>query len=312
MHAQDSEYDSLLEVYLKLDSVWLAEIERDSLNIFSLLDSLVAIQQPSQLVVRTNYNSQVFNAGRSYGIDQYAFNSGISYYHRSGVYADISGQYYSGISPHYNATSVTLGYSNFFSNKWGYNLSASHSFYHELEESTSLNNTLKNSLGMSTFYYTKYITLGLDYIYSFGSENTDAHRLVPSLTIKPKLKAKGLLKRFKINPMLYMTFGTQTLYTEQYNNLVVRNIIQEIGLRAFLIAYRNNNPTLLDLIYEVDESSQFGPLNLQVTIPVQYTYKKFTASISYNINMPITLPSEILEEDKSSYVGVSVYYVFDL
>jgi len=311
LHAQDAEYDSLLAVYLKLDSVWLAEIEHDSLNIFALLDSLDSYEPQSQLVVRSSYNSQVYNAGRSYGIDQYSFGSGISYYHKSGIYADVSGQYYSGITPHFNATAFTLGYSGFLS-KIGYNLAYSHTVYHKLEENSLFNNTLNNNLGVGFFYYTKSVTFGLDYNYSFGSEVTDAHRLVSSMVITPKIKTNGFLKYFKSNPSVYMTFGSETLYTEQYNNLVVRNLIRRLGRERFLRAYNNGNEQLLNLIYDVEESNYFGPLNFQISIPVQFTYKKFTSSVSYNINLPIALPNEILDEKMSSYFGLSVHYFFSL
>lgn len=311
LHAQDAEYDSLLLVYLKLDSVWLAEIENDSLNIFNLLDSLDSYEPLSQLAVRSSYNSQVYNAGRSYGIDQYSFGSGISYYHKSGVYADVSGQYYSGISPHFNATALTIGYSGFLS-KFGYSLGLSHTVYHELEENSTFNNTLNNSIAVGAFYYTKSVTFGLDYNYSFGSESTDAHRLVPSLTITPKIKAKGFLKHFKSNPSVYMTFGSEALYTEQYNNLVVRNLIRKFGRERFLRAYNNGNEELLNLIYDVEEANHFGPLNFQISIPIQFTYKKVTSSISYNINLPIALPDEVLDKKVTGYFGVSVHYFLSL
>ena len=311
-YAQDSEYDSLLAVYLKLDSIWLAEIESDSLNIFSLLDSLTSTPQQSQLVIRSSYNSQVYNAGRDYGIDQYTIGSGLSYYHKSGLYADISGQYYSEISPHYNATNVTIGYSNFLSSKLAYNLSLGHTFYHELDENTSFNNTLNNNLGLGAFYYSKHLTFGLDYTYSFGSEGISAHRLVPSLIIAPKMNTRGVLSKFKFNPIIYATIGSETIYTEQYNNLVIRNIINKFGREAFFRALRNENEDLLNLILETSESDYFGPLNLQFTFPLKYTHKNFSAILSYNLNLPNALPDETLEERVNGYFGLSVYYLFNL
>ncbi len=310
-HAQDSEYDSLLEVYLKLDSVWLAEIERDSLSIFSLIDSIVSNQPKSQIALRTSYNSKVFNIGRDYGIDQYSITNGVSYYHKSGLYADLSGYYYSGISPHYNATAITLGYSSFISPKWGYNLNVSRTFFDQLDESASFNNTLNYNLGVSTFYYSKYLTVGLDYIYSFGSEEVNAHRIVPSLTFTPHLKTKGFLKRIKFNPILYATYGTETLYSEQYNNIIVRNLIKKIGHRNFMRAYRRGNDELFNLIYDIKVSDYFGLLNVQMTFPIQYHHKKFTGTLSYNVNVPVTIPGEELDSQVNGYFGISLYYLFN-
>jgi hypothetical protein len=308
--AQDAEYDSLLSVYMRLDSIWLSEIENDSLSIFAIIDSMAAYKVRSQFTLRSSYNSQVYNSGRTYDIDQYGWSNGISYYHKSGIYLDLSGQYYSGIDPKYNATSLSIGYSDFITPKFGYGFNLSHAFYHELEESTVINNTLNNNIGISSYYSTKHLTLGLDYTYSFGSEGTTAHRVVPSLMITPSFSAKGFFKRFKFNPLVFATFGSETLYTEQYNNLVARNIIRKIGKERFLRNFQDEDKRLLNLIYDTETSNYFGPLNIEISLPLRYNHKNFSTTLSYNINLPIAIPEESLDDTINGYLGLSLYYRF--
>ena len=66
----------------------------DSLTIFNLIDSLLMLEKlepQSQLAVRLGYNSNVFSTGRTLGIEQFGLSPSISFYHKQGFYADITG-----------------------------------------------------------------------------------------------------------------------------------------------------------------------------------------------------------------------------
>ncbi len=83
------DYDSLLDAYLTFDSLLLADMESDTLSLLDLIDSLIALDfSVNTLSFRAGYTSSILNAGRDYGFKQYGFSSGISYYHKSGVYVD--------------------------------------------------------------------------------------------------------------------------------------------------------------------------------------------------------------------------------
>src|SRR5688572_708531 len=62
----------------------------DSLSIFSLIDSLLQLENESGsiLSLRLGYNSNVLSTGRTLGIENFGLAPGISYYHRTGLYAD--------------------------------------------------------------------------------------------------------------------------------------------------------------------------------------------------------------------------------
>ena len=75
LKAQDVEldqYDSILSEYLKFDSLLLEELEQDSSGIMAILDDIMSEKYlKSQLVVRAGYTSDIVNAGRDYGVQQY-------------------------------------------------------------------------------------------------------------------------------------------------------------------------------------------------------------------------------------------------
>src|SRR5688500_15690403 len=99
------------------DSLVLSQVDtdlslQDSLSIFHLIDSL--LQQgdfeASQLAVRLSYNSNVMSTGRTLGIDNFGLSPGVSYYHKSGLYADLSGFWSKNFDPAYYLTVTSLGY----------------------------------------------------------------------------------------------------------------------------------------------------------------------------------------------------------
>src|SRR5690349_679100 len=101
LQAQDA--DSLLQT-LPGDSVLTFS---DSLNIFNLIDSLISLEGNiihSQLAVRLAYNSNVLYTGRTLGIDQFGLSPGVSYYHKSGLYADVSCFWSKDFDPKYYLT----------------------------------------------------------------------------------------------------------------------------------------------------------------------------------------------------------------
>ena len=85
--SQTSDLDSLLKETLAYDSLLLEELAQDSLSIIDLIDSLLKYDfRYSSLMVRTAYTSDIMYAGRDFGIPQYGFSAGLSYYHKTGIF----------------------------------------------------------------------------------------------------------------------------------------------------------------------------------------------------------------------------------
>jgi len=126
VYAQESEeeMDSLMNFYLRSDSILLDELERmaaNSVSILDLIDSLLAFDPNySQLSVRFGYTSRILNAGRDLGINQYGFSGALAYYHKSGVFGEVSGYWNSDVSPKFNPVITSLGYLGSIKSKFSY------------------------------------------------------------------------------------------------------------------------------------------------------------------------------------------------
>ena len=128
------------------DQLKQLEEELDSLSIFNLLDSILLLDTSptSEFNVRLGYTSSVTSAGRDYNINQSGSIQGLSFYHKSGLYADLSGYWNSGVTPSYNPIVISGGYLGSFSRKLSYSLDYEHWFYHKDDSSQ---NDLTNSIG---------------------------------------------------------------------------------------------------------------------------------------------------------------------
>ena len=140
-YSQDDVYDSLLNHYLDADSILLDELElqlaSDSIDIMDLLDNLLSKEfRYSQLSIRTGYTSDITYAGRNLGFSQFGFTGGLAYYHKTGLFGDVSGYWNSSLDPAYNPTVTTVGYMGQISSKWTYTTSFDHFFI--------INPTMKN------------------------------------------------------------------------------------------------------------------------------------------------------------------------
>jgi hypothetical protein len=143
---------------LKADSLLLSSSdlfgESDSLSIFQLIDSLLKApdrkETGSSLVTRFGYNSNVVSSGRPFGIDQFGLTSGLSYYHKSGLYVDATGYWSQQYDPNYYLTIASAGYFNSIK-KWTYNLEYSHYFYNTASGS-DIYNPYTNLAGLSNSY----------------------------------------------------------------------------------------------------------------------------------------------------------------
>jgi len=66
----------------------------------------------SFLYTAVGYNSNTFFSGRDSGTNQFNIIPQISYYHSTGFNASISGLYYQNFNPHWDFTSLSVGYLN--------------------------------------------------------------------------------------------------------------------------------------------------------------------------------------------------------
>ena len=320
LKAQDVEldqYDSILSEYLKFDSLLLEELEQDSSGIMAILDDIMSEKYlKSQLVVRAGYTSDIVNAGRDYGVQQYGLNAGVAFYHKSGIFADVSGYYNSDIDPNYNTTITSVGYMGNFTPNWNYFGSYDHFFYLESNDPDLLiTYPLTNGLNASTSYYLKRLNFGIDYTFLFGDEN--AHRARANISLTLDKRKWGFIDRFAFSPNISMLLGnanvTSTVFNEETAKRKADRLIDRIGKARFMYLYNNYRDELTQLLSETQIINAFGLMNYSIFIPVTFTVKKTTLLLNYTLNFPVALPGEEnIDTSPNSYFNASLIFSFPL
>ncbi len=305
----DAYYDSLLASYLEYDSLLLSEMQSDSVSLLDLIDSLLSADfSLNMLSLRTGYTSSILNAGRDYGIKQYGFTGGLSYYHSSGLYFDMISYWNSDIDPKFYLTTLSAGYMGVISKKWSYILSYDHFNYNKSDESNPVEYPFNNSLNISSYYNIKFISAGVDYSFLFGNES--AHRIRPNISGVIRTKKVGFIDRITMMPGIYVLLGNADILNISTNYQTLRQLIRKIGWRRFLRLYKNKPDQIESLIYQTTEDNVFGLMNYTLGFPVYMYIGKFTVMASYSINFPVALPGENIDLTPNSYFGATLIYNF--
>ncbi len=307
--AQDSEL-SYAEQLLALEQ------EMDSLSIFNLLDSILLQNetQKSMLNARFGITSSVTSAGRDYNINQTGYSTGLSYFHKSGAYLDLSGYWNSNVTPTYNPTILSGGYLGSFSSKWSYSLDYEHWFFNPKDSSE---NELTNSLGTSLSYDFKKGYISLDYSYLFGQRTSQ--RIIGNLTGTIKLGKWGKFKDVNLFPTASIMAGngnvttlritTEQVNTEFRNTVEGFNKLSELTdaerqqLRRFILANdriprqrKNRFLAVIALYEEIDPTpEELAELNQIVANGVEQ--EEFVDSeefgvLNYSFSLPLSLSSK--------------------
>lgn len=241
LHSQENDSLSYAE------QLALLEAEMDSLSIFNLIDSLFEfeVNSSSELNVRFGFTSSVTSAGRDYNLDQQGYSPGITYYHKSGLYGDLSGYWSSDISPKYNPTIISLGYLGSLNKNLSYSFDYEKWFFNPKD--TSLN-PLTHSIGTSASYDFKIGFVNLDYSYLFGDETS--HRIIGTLTGNIRLGKWWKFNSINLYPSASFLFGNDNVtilrLTEQSFRDATANRIS--GITTFENFSTNQRGFMLRLI----------------------------------------------------------------
>lgn len=217
------------------DQLKAIELEMDSLSIFNLIDSLfsMGVTPKSELNVRFGFSSSVTSAGRDYGLNQAGLSTGLAYYHKSGIYGDLSGYWNAGLDPKYNPTILSVGYLGISSSKWSYSFDYEKWFYNPNDSSE---NPLTNSLGTSASYDLGKGFVSLDYSFLFGDET--AHRIIGNLSGTIKLGKWWIFKDINLYPSANIMFGngdiTELRVTQNVNGDRIKDRLSALNTFASL------------------------------------------------------------------------------
>lgn len=289
LYAQDT--DALLS---KPDSLLTFS---DSLSIFHLIDSLLNLDELndySQLALRLSYNSNVLWAGRTLGIDQFGLAPGISYYHKSGLFADASFFWSKDFEPNYYLTILSAGYLHTFSRHFSAMASYDRYFYNLEDEYIPYN----NALTLSPLVEFHPVTIRVDYTYYFGERSV--HRIMPSVGVT--LEKSNLFKIDKVSfmPSVFMLMGNETFSEIIFPTTRAEWVAAYIRVRQGLPWYR------------IETRNVFGIMNYAFMLPLNIRHKQLNFSFSYTYNIPKALPGETLTLSKSSFLSASVTWLFSL
>jgi hypothetical protein len=310
--SQTDELDSLLNETLALDSLLLEELARDSLSIIDLIDSLLQYDfRYSSLLVRAGYTSDIRYAGRDFGIGQYGFSAGISYYHKTGLFGDLTTYWNSDVDPHINPTTISVGYMGSILPKLGFITSYDYFFYTQNQTEEVITYPLKHSLNASVYFDLKHFSAGIDYSFLFGQET--AHRLRPNIYGIIRIKELGFIDEIDIFPSASLLIGNQTIYYLDENYTQVKSLLEQYGINN-LYRFSQRRPRLAQYIisnyvtYDERLENAFGIMNYALSLPVMIKINYFTLSTSYYINFPVALPGEDIDLSPNNYFNVALMY----
>ena len=272
----------------------------DSLAIFQLFDSLMNLEDlvGSQLAFRLSYNSNVLAAGRTLGIEQFGLAPGISYYHKSGAYADISAFWSKDFEPPFYLTTLSAGYLHIFSRKFSMLANYDHYFYTDVGDDSYTPYT--NAATISSYLDFRHVSFRTDYSYYFGDAR--AHRIMPALGLV--LRKKNLLgiDRVSFLPTFYMLMGD-----------VVLNEVEFVDPKTPLERFQNRLKYGTPYSILIKDKRVFGILNYAISCPLSLTIKNnWMFNITYTYNIPKAVEDEPLVLGETGYLSASFVYYLDL
>ena len=283
----DSLHVKLKRVYSELDSLFSSS---DSTSTIGLIESFLTSPRPkdsSKLLVRLGYNSNISAMNQTLGINQFGISPGISYYHKSGLYADVSSYWSKQFVPPVYLTIFSAGYLNALSRKYLLNLEYSYLLYPNRDDSTT---PYTNSFTFGNQLDFTPIQFRIDYYYYFGSQT--AHRILPSLGLTFEKKNVGKIKRLAFIPSFSILFGTES--TQEYVPLTLsaQQILDRLKTGGSL--------------YNIETVTVFGLMNYSFTFPFSARTKSWAYQLSYTYNIPRALPDEELSLANTGYLSMSI------
>jgi hypothetical protein len=247
------------------------------------IDDMLATLGPHDFIYTIlSFNSNTFFSGRESGIDQYNWVPQISYYHKSGFTASLSGIYYETFDPSWDFTNVSLGYFNTLGKQKELYYYGGYTRYFY----SNVSGTFTNSIDLSVGIWNNKRTLGtkISASYLFGSDQSIqlVSNSYASLTL---VKHRNF--RIKFRPQLNLIIAQQTIALEQ---LVIVGDSMEI---------------------QVITNDVFDLLNTRISFPIYFTTRSWDFEAGYHINLPNPVATES-NLDSTGFFAFSVGYLIDL
>ncbi|MEZ0541758.1 hypothetical protein [Fibrella arboris] len=302
----------LLSLQLVLLSVrgWAACFPADSIQPSAPVSGSVA---RSEINVRINYTSRAVFSGREFGVREWMSTPSITYYAKSGFYADLSGYYFSQSQPHYELTALSAGYLGIISSR----VTVSGELGRTILSQKNQQNLLPYSGNMSVSYtISPLFAANADYYLMFGNATAHRSRLSVSAFIYKKIAGSALgLKRISCVPAITTVFGTETSVYNLYQPAITTTTAltaattaaerRLLRIQQRLLAKRNGTTTATETT-----TDRFGLMALDLTLPVRATFTGFRLGLTNHLVKPVKVyPDEELPTNLLYYADLSLTFI---
>jgi len=237
----------------------------------------------------------VMSTGRTLGIQNFGLAPGVSYYHKSGLYADLSGYWSKDFDPSYYLTIASIGYMRSFSDRFSL-LAGYDRYFYRFEGDGYI--PYNNALSISPSLDFKPLSISASYSFYFG--DSKAHRIMPGINFILEKKNLLNLDCVSINPGFFMLFGDGIVSTFEY-----------MPPKSVAEAVENFRKYGTRFGISVHDKNVFGIMNYAISIPITVTHKNWGFAFSYTYNVPKALPGETLLFSQSSYLSGSITYFIE-
>jgi len=291
-YAQQSEFTAEEQAQLEELDAFLLQIEEDSVSIISMLDSLIKLEEEinrSQIILKTGYNNESLTNNRQSVSTENGIFSGLSYYHKSGVFLDLLSIWNSQYDPKRYLLVSSAGFMGNIGKNWSYMAGYDHYFFNDNAETEDIQFPFTDGLNAAAYFIKPGFETGIDYSIIFG-DTFAAHRIAFSLTGNLSLNHVWFLDKVLFRPSTSLLLGNQSIYTLQINR-------------------RHPDP---DRRFTYVENNTFGVMNISLLAPVYLRYKSFNLGLAYQFNFPQELEGEDLSYSSSNVFSASISYFIKL
>lgn len=330
---KDSTNQALDSLFTELETLFGQE--DSTANLIKMVDSMLLQKDIKYHAVmsRIAYLGEITTAGRESEVPQFGISTGVSYFHPTGIFADVNGLYNSAYEPKYFLTTLSAGYFKTFFNHW--NFSSSHDFY--IYNDTLNNQPFNKAVNISNYYSPKHFDIGIDYSLLYG--NSVAHRINNSIAFNHKWKFDGFIRGIRVFPGASVQFGnSEVVYWKQSDNpyfellqiieesnypqlsrrhqfYLTKLLYEERYVAASLLLRRNNftPEQIQDIVNTYSEKrikseNSFGLMNYSIQLPISISFDSFNLMITYTHNFPVALPNETVEYEDNGFLSLSLSY----
>jgi hypothetical protein len=232
-------------------------------------------------------DSKTFYAGREIGENMYNMNGSICFFHSSGLFAGITGSWYSQLEPAYSNTIVTAGIYKALDRKKNLTFRASYNRYFYNDPSTETANAFSNNLGTGLSLKNKWIGGRVSFNFLFGKDF--GMNITPNIFSRITIARFGKYNRIRFEPEFSTFLGSEIVEYTSAGNLTGR---------------QSDSPSS-------PSKDVYGLLNTHFHLPLLIYIGDFDIELGYSVNIPHS-QDENIEYPVNSFFSVSLGYLLSL